>query len=152
MANSPCRSGGCPYMELPDPGELTAKQKAQQNGVCIETLFGCRNNHHIFDDMANKIEIKSCQEYVVTNYSNGKRRFGRFSFTKHQHDELLKAGGRYRLVVHDGTCRILHQVLVEASEIDHLIRPTFHKKWTYFFPRVSAGGWPATVQEESCTP
>lgn len=143
-----CRHGVC--MKKPDPRSWN--ERAKQNGAFIEGLFSCSNSGHIIDDPVNCIELKSCQEFIHTTCSNGSRRCGRFKFSRGQHEELIRREGRYRLVVHDGSCRILHQVLVDAREIDHLVRPTYQKKWPYFFPGSSAGGWPATIEGGTCTP
>ena len=151
MTGATCSGGTCPYMEQPEP--RTCYEKAKQNSTFIEALYGCKNSNNIIDDPVGCIEIKSCQEFVKTTCSNGPRRYGRFIFRPDQHDELIRREGKYRLVVHDGTCRILHQILVEALEVDHLIRPGFQRKWTYFFPGVTTGSRPAgSPREAVCTP
>ncbi len=148
LSGATCKDGICPYMEEPAKSRF---QTVKQNGTFIEALYGCTNNGRLIDDPDHAIEIKSCQEWTKSSCSNGSRRYGRFQFEEVQHQELIRVGGRYHLVVHDGTCRILHEVLVEARVIDQLIRPTFQRKWPYFFQGAPAGCRPAgQVQEVAC--
>lgn len=138
MARTSCSRGSCPYMELPDPATLSTRARGKYNGTRMEALFACKNSKNIFDDMRNNVELKSCQEYAVTNHSNGTRRLGRFQFRKHQHEALLFVDGSYRLIVQDGQGTVLLHRVVKAREIDqHLVkmtRDTYQRSWRAFFP------------------
>lgn len=91
------------------------------NGLMMEKQKGMVNNHDLIDDMVNKIELKSCEEWVK-DYKNGMliRRRGRFHFYKEQHDYLVSIDGYYLLVVHN-TGDIIMEKTIKAKDLDFKI-------------------------------
>ena len=100
------------------------------NGYMIERKLGLNEtNGNIIDDMENKIEIKSCEEWINEYKRNGiVRRRGRFNFLKHQHEFLISIDGYYLLVVHN-TGVITRQKMINARDLEFKISIN----WKRFF-------------------
>jgi hypothetical protein len=85
------------------------QSRASLNGKLIETkvkmlIPEIQINNELIDAELNgtKVEIKSCQKWVVDDYRSTSRRYGRFCFEKKQHKELCSKNGFYTFLVHEG--------------------------------------------------
>lgn len=83
-------------------GSLVGNKKANHNGQYwekhVQKQRGVKVHVNNITDTP-KLEIKSCQKSIKEGNTD---RPGRFTFTKHQHKHLLKNGGSYVMIVHDG--------------------------------------------------
>lgn len=96
--------------------------KPSLNGLMIERKLGFENtNKELIDDIENKIEIKSCEEWTK-DFKKGEliRRRGRFKFFKLQHEFLTYLDGYYLLVVHN-TGEIKYQKMIKARDLEFKI-------------------------------
>ena len=96
--------------------------KPSINGNMIEKKLGFNNtSKELIDDIENKIEIKSCEEWTK-DFKNGKliRRRGRFKFFKLQHELLIYLDGYYLLVVHN-TGEIKYRKMIKARDLEFKI-------------------------------
>lgn len=81
-----------------------SSERAGKNGAYIENLIlGYPSNpSNIIDDVDNRTEIKSCQNYYFYFHHKGiEKRSGNFKINIEQHKHLLKINGFYLFIVHD---------------------------------------------------
>jgi hypothetical protein len=98
---------------------VKSSQNAGKNGVYIEILIlgKASNPENIIDDIENKIEIKSCQEYILRGLKD--KRKGYFKINYEQHKYLLDINGYYLFIVQNKSCgEIIYKNLVLAKTIE----------------------------------
>lgn len=91
-------------------------------------------------------EIKSCQIRVLDNTPRGPyMRPGRFWFKDSQHKELVKKGGLYIFLVHEGE-RVISTRIIKASLLFPIFSGARTMQWNTIFNKFSVAPGAATPQ------